>query len=181
MTMTTMSDTVGLAFKSYHLVPDWNIHEAAWGARLIFEEIGQGGTGIVYDRQDAYGSKERLEASDALFRRFIKVMRWAIQHYYVESSSRDRWFLRDGLDVICASPQGSYGYLYVTMVCEFLSHQYETRFAELDEGREYNLFDMVDEALIHLDEKEDTYRRNKWTGIRKIQQQRKELQAAWGA
>lgn len=171
-----------LLFKTYHVRYDPEVHDAAWGARLIFADVRDGyHQGVVYDRQSAIGDRETIEGElFPLFDRFIRVMRWAMNNYMVESDSRDRWVLRKDLSLIVGSPQASCGYLYVSALHERPNKKYSTWMEALkDEHKEHAVWLAVEDMFIALDERERAYRDNKWTGIRDIQRRRKELQEAW--
>lgn len=120
--MTTATEAPALRFSSYHLKYDPELHKAAWGARLIYREVEDGGGGVVWDRQDALGDKAELEA--IVFpevERFTKVLQYLMRYdWNLKMSSMDRWVWH-GFEhpvVIAASPQGSGGYLYMTAVLE---------------------------------------------------------------
>ena len=119
-----------LQFSSYHLRPDPEIHEAGYGARLIYDEVMQGGRGVVYDRQSIFGDqmaveKQILPVLDRAYDRFRKMAnessRWR------GSSEHGRFTWREGRVIVVMSPQGSYGYLYVSALLEHEDHFTESR------------------------------------------------------
>ena len=170
----------GLAFSSYHLKVDPMIHEAAWGARLIYQEVVDGGGGVVWDRQDVFGEKSRIE--DELFPlvdRLTRIARVACDSYILTSDSSDRLFLRDGLDVAVISPQGSYGYLYVTAVAEYLPQNGKTPLQVVDGAKSIDAREVLDDAAKSLNEQIETYRQEGWTGIRDLKRRLKVVEAAW--
>lgn len=118
-----MTDTVEprkLAYGHHRLLPDEHTI-VGWGARAIFAEVMEGGQGVVYDRQDAFGPKELFEAvlSPAIDRWFTtartKLRSW--DSGSDEVVTEDLLIEHDGTwyrALIKGSPQKSYGYLYVT-------------------------------------------------------------------
>jgi hypothetical protein len=174
-----MADVNELRYKTYCLNPDPMVHEAAWGARLIYADIKDGYGGVVWDRQDVYGDRTRVEEElFPLFDRFIRIMRWAMNNSRCESNSRDCWYLRQGLSVVAGSPQASYGYLYVTAVAEYVPGQGRTMFSVEEKGRLIDVTEMADDALKRIDESIIWYRANKYTGINVLKKSKKELEAA---
>lgn len=94
-------------------------HVAAYGARLIFSEVRDGGRGVVWDRQDARGPRESVEQEifPVLDEWYQKV--WAEMRAWRLESDSDRLVTLDkGKVHIGGSPQSSYGYLYVTAVLD---------------------------------------------------------------
>lgn len=190
--MTVELETPALGFSSFHLKPNTRDHDAAWGARLIYEEVAAGGAGVVYNRQGAWGSKEDLKGKVfPAVERFAKVLTYLAKYSYtMKSDSVDRWVWHDHvLDVVAvASPQGSYGYLYITAALEKVPGV--TRLEPLPEeswGREphEHVFDMIagcdffDAERRMLNEHIGYLRANKYTGIRQYKAQLKELEAAF--
>jgi hypothetical protein len=131
--------TTRLAYHTYHV--DETQYPAAWGARLIHREVKDGGSGIVPDRQDLIGddaSRERLKIllnGNAVEvkvrdpkdrRRKITVTKRDGVLQQALDTIRDAWlrensdeaFLAydDGTVRVVASPQASYGYIYITAV-----------------------------------------------------------------
>jgi len=112
-----------LAYGHHRLVPDENTI-AGYGARLIYAEVMEGSKGVVYDRQDAFGPKELVEA--IIFPHldvwYTHARNWAGGYWQSKSGSDevisdDLLTFHDGTYyrvVIKGSPQSSYGYMYVT-------------------------------------------------------------------
>jgi len=122
--VTTEGKPRVLAYGHHRLVPGADTI-VGWGARCIYSEVMDGGQGVVYDRQDAFGPKDLFEsllspAIDAWFtgvrRRF---QRWdsGSDEIYSDDTiqQHDGRFYRI---IIHGSPQRSYGYLYVTALLE---------------------------------------------------------------
>lgn len=126
-----MGNPIPLSFACHRVVTDDEIHDAAWGARLIYSEVIAGYGGLVWDRQSGSGpdTEETLEnfvwptVDDAL-----KIFR--MYEYQLPSSSTGQLVWRVGRTVVVMSPQGSYGYLYVTAVHEKEGHEGETTISE---------------------------------------------------
>jgi len=107
-----------LSFSSYHLKYDPEQHAAAWGARLIWDEVVAGGRGLVPGRQDAIGEQELVHSIWPTIDALVSIVRAKAQSWQLSAASDDKLELRQGKVVAVASPQGSYGYLYVTGVVE---------------------------------------------------------------
>ncbi len=107
-----------LKFSSYHLKYDPDKHVAAWGARLLWDEVMAGGKGLVGDRQDALGDPEKVKQIWPVIDRLVEEVRLAGQTYKLSSNSKEVFQRREGFINAVVSPQGSYGYLYVTGVVE---------------------------------------------------------------
>ena len=124
-----------LQFSSYHLRPDPEIHEAGYGARLIYDEVMQGGRGVVYDRQSVFGDQMAVEKQifpvlDRAYERFRKM---ANGYRWHGSGENGRFTWREGRVIVVMSPQGSYGYLYVSALLEHEDHYTESRPIDLPE------------------------------------------------
>lgn len=111
-----------LRYGSQHAKLEETVHDGGWGARLIYREVEEGSGGIVWNRQDAVGDKDKIEK--LLFPAYERAM-VAIRsvlggwlYGFRGESERGHILWRDGLSVIVASPQQSYGYLYVTALLE---------------------------------------------------------------
>ena len=89
--------------------------KAAWGARLIFRESSRGKFCILYDRQSAVGDKEHKEELGRVLN--LKALKEAAEMWQTVSpgeSDREEYLLYDdGRVRMKASPNGSYGYIYV--------------------------------------------------------------------
>ena len=107
-----------LKYGSYHLVADPEKHVAAYGARLIWDEVISGGTGVVWDRQDNFGAKDDIESLLPLVKAWVQRVRDLNTSGLMNGGSKEPFQLRDGLRCAIGGPQGSYGYLYVTVVLE---------------------------------------------------------------
>lgn len=126
-----MGNPIPLYFGCGRITTDDEIHDAAWGARLIYDEVVAGYSGIVGDRQDGSGpdTEDTLRnhiwpaVDDAL-----KIFR--MYKYQLPSDSTGQLVWRCGRTVVVMSPQGSYGYLYITGVHEKEDHVGETAIAE---------------------------------------------------
>lgn len=105
-----------LRFGSYHLPADPEVHVAAWGARLILSEVMDGSGGVVWDRQDNWGPKGLVETLFPCVDRLVETVRGEIRAWRMTSGSHEGVSRRDGRVLAVASPQGSFGYLYVTAV-----------------------------------------------------------------
>ena len=114
-----MTDTKEqLAFGSYHLKYDPDKHLAAWGARLLWDEIMAGGKGLVHDRQDAIGDPEKVRQIWPVVDRLVEEARLQGMSFHWSSGSNEKIERREGFIAAVISPQGSYGYLYVTGVVD---------------------------------------------------------------
>jgi len=88
---------------------------AAWGGRLIHDEVIAGGRGIVFDRTDCVGSPEararliaylnHTPAIDAAMVEYARGVNGSVTAKTVVYT--------DDVVIVVASPNGSYGYLYV--------------------------------------------------------------------
>lgn len=98
---------MNLQFGYNQAIPD--TVTTAWGARWIYPDD------IVWDRQDLQGpEKEKLKAwlNGGAIAKAREVAR--TERYFMASSSMGRIILyQDKIGIIVASPQASYGYLYV--------------------------------------------------------------------
>ena len=106
-------------FSCGRLPIDGPLVEAGYGARLIYDEVKDGGKGVVWDRQSAFGEKEVIEQEilprlDA----FYLVIRQWMKTHFAGSGSDETIELRDGRVHMVASPQRSFGYLYLSAVLE---------------------------------------------------------------
>lgn len=111
-------------FGCSHVTLDEAVHEASWGARLIYSEVTAGGSGVVYDRQTPAGEAETVQILFPLIDRAMAQFR---EHQYeLRGDSRGHLCWREGRALVVMSPQQSYGYLYVTAVLERLGHEGET-------------------------------------------------------
>jgi hypothetical protein len=119
-----MTDTRKLAYGTYHI--DASNYDAAWGARLIYAEVMAGGTGVVWDRTDMTGSqadKDKLLAvlNGGAMKLAMDRLRKDAEVGLMDSRTEEAFVPyndgnHDGRVMIVASPQRSYGYLYVTAV-----------------------------------------------------------------
>lgn len=114
-----MTDHTTLEYGTYHETREPRV---GWGARLIYAEVRDGGKGIVPDRQDAVGPDEERAAflaylnevvGDAPFEEARRLMGEGLM---TEKATVDFLLYEDERVRITASPQHSYGYLYVTAV-----------------------------------------------------------------
>lgn len=107
-----------------HVRQDDGIHLGGWGARLIYGEVRDGMSGVVWDRQNGWGDLTSQEGDELLAfveRGMIRVREVIHRSSYSDwhgTSDHGLVVYRDGLHLFVASPQGSYGYLYVTAVRE---------------------------------------------------------------
>jgi hypothetical protein len=108
-----------------HLPLNEEIHEASWGARLIYSEVAEGGSGVVWDRQTPDGEPNTVQllfpVVDRALAEFRKV-KWEL-----DSGQSGHLCWREGRALVVLSPQGSYGYLYVTAVMEKEGHEGESK------------------------------------------------------
>lgn len=104
------------------LVTDLDQYPAGWGARLIYQEVTAGGTGIVWDRTDTFGEQEDKDKllglmNDGVMKQAMNEARRWIATGEMHSGSDVAFDLYEGHRIkVVASPQGSYGYLYITAV-----------------------------------------------------------------
>ena len=108
----------GLKFSSYHLVADPARHAAAYGARLIWAEVIDGGAGVVHDRQDSFGAREDVESLFPLVELWTRQVREAYRAGALDPGSEGPVEIEDGPRRVAGGPQRSFGYLYVTAVLE---------------------------------------------------------------
>ena len=109
-------------YGTYHLTYSPDDHVAAWGARLLYGEVKDGGSGLVSDRQTGMGDESIVEQRifphvDA----FMVLVRKEIAEHRFDSSSKIafHWSPPDDPAIhFAASPQGSYGYIYLTAVAD---------------------------------------------------------------
>lgn len=107
-----------LSFSSYHLRYDEERHVAAYGGRLILAEVLDGGRGTVPDRQAAIGDDAEVRRTFPVIDRWLDLVRAEAARDYAFNGRDDSIELREGNVIVIGSPQGSYGYLYVTAVVE---------------------------------------------------------------
>jgi hypothetical protein len=119
-----------------HAKYDEAIHDAQWGARLIYAEVVGGGGGVVWDRQTPDGEPALVES---LFPVVDNAMKEFREHKYeLTGDSRGHLCWREGQRLVVMSPQGSYGYLYVTALLEKPDHLGETEVWDMsDQKNEY--------------------------------------------
>jgi hypothetical protein len=109
-----------------HLPINDEIHEASWGARLIYHEVVEGFGGVVYDRQTPDGEPEKVRTLFPVVDRALEEFRKPENMYALDSSQSGHLAWRDGRVLVVMSPQGSYGYLYITAVLEREGHEGES-------------------------------------------------------
>lgn len=100
-------------------------HRMAWGARLIYDEVVQGFTGIVWDRTDAISPEGEPERFSDAPTAFTTMVEHALQQW-LELIRREHTAGRLTMDsdktyglwyesvYTVGGPQGSHGYIYVT-------------------------------------------------------------------
>lgn len=115
-----------------HVKYDEAIHDAKWGARLIYAEVTDGYSGVVWDRQTPDGEKELVESLFPVVDRAMAEFRKPENMYTLTSDSRGRLCWREGPRLVVMSPQSSYGYLYITAVLEKPGHEGETHIADFN-------------------------------------------------
>jgi hypothetical protein len=109
--MDTTTAARQLPFGTYHHLYDPEQHEAAWSGRLIYREVTEGGAGVVPGRVTVENRDALVAAGlDAVVDEFLARFRAS----GLTSGSEDAVTHRDGDWTVVGSPQGSYGYLYVT-------------------------------------------------------------------
>lgn len=115
-----------------HVVKDPEVHDASWGARLIYAEVtgSSGRTPVVWDRQTPDGEEAAVLALFPTIDRAIDEFRRV--QYELPSDSAGRLCWREGSVLVVMSPQGSYGYLYITAVHERDGHLGETALADFN-------------------------------------------------
>ena len=108
----TTTEPRQLQFGTYNHLYDPNKHAAAWAGRLIYREVIEGGTGVVPGRVTLVDPRDVLVAHglDTAVDEFLAHFRERAPR----PSSEDVVTYRDGCWTVVGSPQGSYGYLYVT-------------------------------------------------------------------
>jgi hypothetical protein len=142
-----------------HLPLNEEIHEASWGARLIYSEVVAGSSGVVWDRQTPAGEPETVQllfpVVDKAVAEFRKVQ------YELSSDQSGHLCWRDGRVLVVLSPQGSYGYLYITAVLEKEGHEGESKvwgqddeWAEGDLAKRVQLGNWPPEIVAELEAKE---------------------------
>jgi hypothetical protein len=99
-----------------HAKYDPEIHDAQWGARLIYAEVTAGSSGVVWDRQTPEGEKELVESLFPVVDRALAEFR--AHQWELPSDSRGHLCWREGQRIVVMSPQQSYGYLYITALVE---------------------------------------------------------------
>ena len=121
-----------------HVKYNEDIHEAQWGARLIYSEVVETpkgkGTPVVWDRQTPDGDPESVQLLFPVIDRAIDEFRdnkWSLP-----SDSRGHLCWRDGRTLVVMSPQGSYGYLYVTALLEKPDHMGETELWDFEDVKD---------------------------------------------
>lgn len=120
-----------------HAKFDPEIHDAQWGARLIYSEVTAGGSGVVWDRQTPDGERENVESLFPVVDRALAEFR--AHKYELESHSRGHLCWREGQRIVVMSPQGSYGYLYITALLEKPDQQGKTEIWDMsDQKDEYD-------------------------------------------
>lgn len=124
-----------MGFGCGHVKRDETIHEASWGARLIYSEVieTKGMTPVVWDRQTPTGDEESVRLLFPVIDRAIDEFRKNRYMPGLTGDGRGRLCWRDGRVLVVMSPQGSYGYLYVTAVLERNGHMYETPLAAFED------------------------------------------------
>lgn len=113
-----------------HIKYDETIHDAKWGARLIYSEVTAGGSGVVWDRQTPDGDKELVESLFPVVDRALAEFRKPENMYTLDSGQSGHLVWRENQRVVVMSPQGSYGYLYITAVLEKVGHEGESKIWE---------------------------------------------------
>lgn len=110
-----------------HLPLNEEIHEASWGARLIYSEVAAGSSGVVYDRQTPDGDPERVRDLFPVIDAALAEFRKPENLYRLTSDQSGHLCWREGRALVVMSPQGSYGYLYITAVLEREGHEGESK------------------------------------------------------
>jgi hypothetical protein len=103
-----------MTFGSAHMPYDPEAHEAWWGARLIFDEVKAGYRGVVFDRQTPTGDPEKVQLLFPVVDRWIAECKRQMDAWTLRSDDKDVIELQEGNIIVKGSPQGSYGYLYVS-------------------------------------------------------------------
>jgi hypothetical protein len=172
-----------MGFGCGHIKLDENIHEASWGARLIYSEIIEsksGHTPVVWDRQTPDGDPETVRllfpVVDKAIDEFRKV-KWELS-----SDSRGHLCWRDGRVLVVMSPQGSYGYLYVTAVLEREGHVGESDVWAFEEDRTIpQLGNWPPEVVAAKLAKEREYKVSRLKGIREWELPHAQRELRWAA
>jgi hypothetical protein len=107
-----------------HLPLNEEIHEASWGARLIYSEVAAGSSGVVWDRQTPDGEPNTVQTLFPVVDRALAEFRKAT--WELDSGQSGHLCWREGRVLVVMSPQGSYGYLYITAVLEKEGHEGES-------------------------------------------------------
>jgi hypothetical protein len=119
-----------MGFGCGHLPINDEIHEASWGARLIYSEVvaGQSGKGfaVVWDRQTPNGEPETVRTLFPVLERAVDEFRKPENRYALDEGQSGHLVWREGRILVVMSPQGSYGYLYITAVLEKEGHEGES-------------------------------------------------------
>ena len=108
------------------IVFDENIHLAGWGARLIYNEVAEGYSGIVSDRQSGASDEGARIVEERIFpylKAFMAACREDMDSYNrtLRFDSNEPFFWSPPEDPkvkFVANAQMSYGYLYVKGVVE---------------------------------------------------------------
>jgi hypothetical protein len=93
--------------------------KAVWGARLLWDEVAAGGPGLVHDRLDFGGEQSEvrkllLALNAGVGNEMTKTAKALIDEGKMTASSSESFVLYEDDKVKAqASPQGSFGYLYV--------------------------------------------------------------------
>lgn len=109
-----------------HVPLNEEIHEASWGARLIYSEVAQGSSGVVWDRQTPSGEPGSVESLFPVVDEALAEFRKPENLYRLTSDQSGHLAWRKGRVLVVMSPQGSYGYLYITAVLEREGHEGES-------------------------------------------------------
>ncbi len=117
-----MIDEKKLGFAYHKFAPDEN-SIAGYGARLIYDELKDGYTGVVWDRQSAFGDKDIVEKYVLpVVRKWNKVAtQWCKLHWNGSSSYEVIEYSEPcaiGEVIVKGSPNGSYGYMYMTALLQ---------------------------------------------------------------
>lgn len=114
--------TLEFKFGCGHVKYDEAIHDAKWGARLIYSEVANGGSGVVWNRQTPDGEPALVESLFPVVDRAVAEFRKPENQYTLTSDQSGHLCWREGQRLVVMSPQGSYGYLYITAVLEKPDH-----------------------------------------------------------
>jgi len=154
-----------------HLPLNEEIHEASWGARLIYSEVAAGSSGVVWDRQTPAGEPETVQLLFPVIDRALEEFRKPENKYALSSDQSGHLCWRDGRVLVVMSPQGSYGYLYITAVLEREGHEGESKvwgqdgeWAEGDLAKRVQLGNWPPEILAAREEKEAKVKRERILG-----------------